>query len=218
MSEQPGDILDEAGRVFDALLRRAARTGVFGTPHRSDDRNRPEPDERPDGTEGTDGDVWASATAEPRRPEGGARDAGGARAERSRDEGGARAGGGERERRGAGGPRVATGAPECRDCPVCRAIAIRREAGGDVARHLREAGESLLAAALDVLAAADRTRDGRARDARTRDGHGRDTGTYRNRPRQESPGRPAGTSERSGTRRGRPDGDAWSAATGGSGD
>ncbi|WP_143219783.1 hypothetical protein, partial [Actinomadura sp. CNU-125] len=43
MSEQPGDILDEAGRVFDALLRRAARTGVFGGPRRPDDRDRPEP-------------------------------------------------------------------------------------------------------------------------------------------------------------------------------
>lgn len=193
MSDQPGDILDEAGRVFDALLRRASRTGIFGAPRRPDDRDRapdrdPERDRgRPDADE--PGDVWAAATAEPPR-----------------------AGQGARAQGAAEEPRIATGAPECRDCPVCRAIAIRREAGGDVARHLRDAGESLLAAALDVIAAADRARDGRPRD-----GAGRDADTYRKRSRQESAGRPAGTSERSGERRDRPEGDAWSAATGGSG-
>ncbi|GGV05080.1 hypothetical protein GCM10010182_24580 [Actinomadura cremea] len=197
MSEQPGDILDEAGKVFDALLRRAARTGILGGPRRPDDRDRPgagEPGE-------PGGDAWARATAERPRAEGGAQ----REAEEPRGE-----------------PRIATGAPECRDCPVCRAIAIRRAAGGDVARHLRDAGESLMAAALDVVAAVDRTREDHGRDdragaGRTRDGHGRDAGTYRKRPRQESAGRPAGTSERSGERRDRPEGDAWSAATGGSG-
>ncbi|MEV5825566.1 hypothetical protein AB0L25_08315 [Spirillospora sp. NPDC052242] len=190
MSDQPGDILDEAGRVFDALLRRASRAGIFGDPRRPDDRDRDRGPERDRGRPAADepGDVWAAATAEPPRADG------------------ARAHGGAEE------PRIATGAPECRDCPVCRAIAIRREAGGDVARHLRDAGESLLAAALDVIAAADRARDGRPRD-----GGGRDAGTYRKRSRQESAGRPAGTSDRSGERHDRPEGDAWSAATGGSG-
>ncbi|MBX6768747.1 MAG: hypothetical protein IRY90_16625, partial [Actinomadura rubrobrunea] len=54
-----------------------------------------------------------------------------------------------------------TGAPECRDCPVCRAIVLARESGPDVAEHVREAGRSLVAAALDVLAAFERTRGGR---------------------------------------------------------
>jgi hypothetical protein len=58
-------------------------------------------------------------------------------------------------------PRIATGAPECRDCPVCRAIALAREAGPGVQEHVREAGRSLLAAALDVAAAFERTRDPR---------------------------------------------------------
>ncbi|MFD0902716.1 hypothetical protein [Actinomadura sediminis] len=194
MSDQPGDILDEAGRVFDALLRRASRAGISGAPRRPDDRDGPGAS-GPGGEAGNaDGDVWAAATAEPPR------------AERAGAEGAARGHG------GAGEPRIATGAPECLDCPVCRAIAIKRDAGGDVARHLRDAGESLLAAALDVLAAADRARDGRPR------GGGADPGTYRKRSRQESADRPAGTSDRSGARRDRPEGDAWSAATGGSGD
>ncbi|RSN59674.1 hypothetical protein [Actinomadura sp. WAC 06369] len=206
MSDQPGDILDEAGRVFDALLRRASRAGIFGAPRRPDARDRapdqePAPDQDPDRPEAAEpGDAWAAATAEPPPAEP-------PRAEPPRAERGSRAHGGAEE------PRIATGAPECRDCPVCRAIAIRREAGGDAARHLRDAGESLLAAALDVIAAADRARDGRPRG-----GAERDADTFRKRPRQESAGRPAGTSERSEERRDRPEGDAWSAATGGSGD
>ncbi|TDE27907.1 hypothetical protein [Actinomadura sp. 6K520] len=152
MSEQPGDVLDEAAKLFDALIRR-----VSG----GRDRDADEPSSGgPGGTgaggsgPGTGEDVWARATAEQ--------------------------------------PRIATGAPECRDCPVCRAIAIKREAGGDVGRHLHEAGQALLAAALDVVAAVDRTR--------------------RNRPPEASKSPRAGRSERSE----RPDsGDAWSAATGG---
>ncbi|QFG25815.1 hypothetical protein [Actinomadura sp. WMMB 499] len=208
MSDQPGDILDEAGKVFDALLRRAARTGILGGPRPPGERDRPDRTEAP-GSGDPGGDAWAAATAE-----------------RPRDERGTRAG------REAGEPRIATGAPECRDCPVCRAIAIRRAAGGDVARHLREAGESLLAAGLDVIAAADRVRDERVRDERVRDerarderardgreraGGTRDGGTYQKRSGQESASRAAGTSERSGERRGRPAGDPWSAATGDSG-
>ncbi|MFI0349800.1 hypothetical protein [Actinomadura sp. 9N407] len=55
-------------------------------------------------------------------------------------------------------PRIATGAPECLDCPVCRAIALARESGPDVRTHVREAGRSLLAAAFDVAAAFERSR------------------------------------------------------------
>ncbi|WP_262402097.1 hypothetical protein, partial [Actinomadura sp. CNU-125] len=95
---------------------------------------------------GAGGDVWASATAE--RP----------RAERPRAD------------RGPGGPRVATGAPECCECPVCRAISLRREAGGDVARHLRDAGGSLLAAALE-RARRRRPRPRRPFARRSRSGH-----------------------------------------------
>ncbi|MBX6383752.1 MAG: hypothetical protein IRZ07_12385 [Microbispora sp.] len=42
----------------------------------------------------------------------------------------------------------------CRACPVCRVIAARREAGGDVTSHLIAAGEELFAAlrqAVDAL-------------------------------------------------------------------
>ncbi|TDD73696.1 hypothetical protein [Actinomadura rubrisoli] len=146
MNEQPGDVLDEAAKLFDALRRRMGGGGTGG------------------GTGADAGDVWGRATAED--------------------------------------PHIATGAPECRNCPICRAIAIQRESGADVGRHVREAGQSLLAAALDVVAAFDRTRGSR--------------------PPEASPGPRTGTSERSGRspRDGRPErpepGDAWSAATGGS--
>ncbi|WUH96480.1 hypothetical protein OHR68_23210 [Spirillospora sp. NBC_00431] len=143
MSDQSGDVLDEAAKLFDALIRRvSAGTGNGG------DR-------------GADGDVWGHATA--------------------------------------AGPAIATGAPECRDCPICRAIAIRRAAGGDVGRHLRDAGRSLFAAALDVAAAFDRTASasGRARPGP---------------PPEASESPRAGRSERSD----RPaTGEPWSAATGG---
>ncbi|TDC46113.1 hypothetical protein E1281_28730 [Actinomadura sp. KC345] len=136
MSEQPGGALDEAAKLFDALIRRVSGGG----------------DRDPGRDAGAD--VWGTATAEE--------------------------------------PRIATGAPECRDCPVCRAIAVGREAGDDVGRHLHEAGQSLMAAALDVVAAFDRTR--------------------RNRPPEASKSARAGRSDRSE----RPEtGDAWSAATGG---
>ncbi|WP_067463169.1 hypothetical protein [Actinomadura macra] len=131
MNEQPGDVLDEAAKLFDALRRRMGGDGT--------------------------GDVWGRATSEDV-------------------------------------PHMATGAAECRNCPICRAIAVGRESGADVGRHVREAGRSLLAAGLDVVAAFDRTR-GEASEA----------------PR-------AGTSERSGPPPGgsAPErADAWSAATGG---
>ncbi|MEW2358966.1 hypothetical protein [Spirillospora sp. NPDC029432] len=79
---------------------------------------------------GTGGDVWSRAVA-------------------------AEPGEGAGER--AAPPRIATGAPECLDCPVCRAIAVARETGPGVRAHVREAGRSLAAAAFDVAAAFDRT-------------------------------------------------------------
>ncbi|SFN19465.1 MULTISPECIES: hypothetical protein [Actinomadura] len=163
MSDRPGDALDEAAKLFDALIRRVSGAG-------GGDGRAPR-DEPAD-------DVWDRAT---------------------REDSAARTG-----EEAAPGPRIATGAPECRDCPVCRAIAMKRESGGDVARHLREAGESLLAAALDVVGAFDRTRP-----------RGGGAGAAGNPPpadAEASRGARAGTSERSG----RPEpGDPWSAATGG---
>lgn len=153
MSDQPGDVLDEAAKLVDALIRRVGGGR----------------DERA-GRAGPAGDVWDRAIAD--EPGGDAR-----------------------------GPHIATGAPECRDCPVCRAIAIKRESGGEVGRHLREAGRSLMAAALDVAAAFDRTRA--PAETRRFDRTG---------PPEASEGARAGTSDRSE----RPDpGDPWSAATGG---
>ncbi|MGW3770687.1 hypothetical protein [Actinomadura verrucosospora] len=163
MSDQPGDVLDEAAKLVDALIRRMGGG-------RDERAGRDEPA----------GDVWDRAIAD--EPAGGP--------------------GGH-----ARGPHIATGAPECRDCPVCRAIAIKRESGGDVGRHLREAGRSLVAAALDVAAAFDRTRapDRAQGSPRTR-------GSDRTGPPEASEGARAGTSDRSE----RPDpGDPWSAATGG---
>jgi hypothetical protein len=81
-------------------------------------------------------------------------------------------------------PRYATGAPECCHCPVCRTIAASRESGHDVGRHVREAGQSLLAAALDVVQGFDRTRPA--------------TRNRPPRPRDASAGPSAGRSERSG--------------------
>ncbi|GLZ03493.1 hypothetical protein Acsp03_09600 [Actinomadura sp. NBRC 104412] len=78
------------------------------------------------------GDVWSRAVAE--------------------------AGAAERSREREAPPRIATGAAECRDCPICRAIAVSRESGADVQAHLREAMRSLLAAAKEVAAAYERTR------------------------------------------------------------
>lgn len=41
---------------------------------------------------------------------------------------------------------IATGAPECRFCPVCRLIAVARTASPEVVAHLDEALRSLTAA------------------------------------------------------------------------
>jgi hypothetical protein len=53
---------------------------------------------------------------------------------------------------------VATGAPECRYCPVCRAIAASRVSGPEILSHVMAAGESLYAAAREAMAGLERTR------------------------------------------------------------
>lgn len=56
------------------------------------------------------------------------------------------------------GEHIATGAPECRYCPVCRAIAASRTAGPDVVANVVAAGESLYAAFREAVAGSERTR------------------------------------------------------------
>lgn len=56
------------------------------------------------------------------------------------------------------GEHIATGAPECRYCPVCRAIAASREAGPDILSHIVAAGESLYSAFREAKAGFERTR------------------------------------------------------------
>ncbi|MQY02467.1 hypothetical protein [Actinomadura macrotermitis] len=104
--QQPGDVLDEAAKLFDVLRRKVA--GAAGR-----------------GPAGGGDDVWGAVLTED--------------------------------------PHIATGAPECRNCPVCRAIALARESGPDVGRHARDAARSLMAAGLDVVAAFERTRGGTRR-------------------------------------------------------
>lgn len=50
------------------------------------------------------------------------------------------------------------GAPECRYCPVCRAIAASRASGPEILGHVMAAGESLYAAAKEAMAGLERTR------------------------------------------------------------
>jgi hypothetical protein len=49
---------------------------------------------------------------------------------------------------------LATGAPECTYCPVCRTVHVLREAGPEVRQHLAVAAASLMQAAAGVLNAA----------------------------------------------------------------
>ena len=49
---------------------------------------------------------------------------------------------------------LATGAPECTYCPVCRTVHVLREAGPEVRQHLAIAAASLMQAAAGVLHAA----------------------------------------------------------------
>lgn len=51
------------------------------------------------------------------------------------------------------GEHMATGAPECTYCPVCRTVHVMREASPDVRLHLTSAALSLMNAASTVLQA-----------------------------------------------------------------
>ncbi|MFG1999908.1 hypothetical protein ACGFNU_12245 [Spirillospora sp. NPDC048911] len=148
MTEQPGDVLDEAVKLFDSLWRKIGGGGGGGDG--AGDR----------GAEDAGDDVWSRATAED--------------------------------------PHIATGAPECRNCPVCRAIALARESGPDVSEHVRQAGQSLMAAAFDVMAAFERTRG-----PRPAGGSGPSRGP---RPPESS----GGSAAPGGSRR--PDSDPWAEA------
>ncbi|KAB2342953.1 hypothetical protein [Actinomadura rudentiformis] len=132
MTEQPGDVLTEAVKLFDSLWRRiggddAGERSAGGAGERS--------------AGGAGDDVWSRATAED--------------------------------------PHIATGAPECRNCPICRAIAMARESGPDVTTHVRQAGQSLMAAAFDVMAAFERTRAPRRPSGSTPSGGSRPAGGSR---------------------------------------
>lgn len=60
-------------------------------------------------------------------------------------------------------PGIATGAPECRYCPICRTIAAARNSGPDVTDHLADAGMALMSAVRETVAAYQRTRPPRER-------------------------------------------------------
>ena len=51
------------------------------------------------------------------------------------------------------GEQVATGAPECRLCPVCQLISLLRDTRPEVVLHLAEAASALLAALRAAIAA-----------------------------------------------------------------
>lgn len=53
---------------------------------------------------------------------------------------------------------IATGAPECRYCPICRTIAAARTSGQEVMDHMVDAGQALYAAFRETMAAYERTR------------------------------------------------------------
>ena len=58
---------------------------------------------------------------------------------------------------------LATGAPECTYCPICRAVHVVRQTSPEVRAHLAVAASSLLQAAAGMLATAVPD-DARARD------------------------------------------------------
>lgn len=74
------------------------------------------------------------------------------------------------------GEHMATGAAECRYCPVCRAIAASRTSGPDVLAHVMAAGESLYAAVREAVAGFERTRPPRTESADERADSGRQHG------------------------------------------
>ncbi|MCW2916506.1 MAG: hypothetical protein JWN52_4574 [Actinomycetia bacterium] len=82
-------------------------------------------------------------------------------------------------------PHVATGAPECQYCPVCRAIAAARTSGPDVVEHVMDAGQSLYTALQETLSAFDKSFD--KSHSRAAPQHERATPTP-SRPREERSG------------------------------
>jgi hypothetical protein len=131
MTEQPGDVLDEAAKLFE-VLRRRIRKNVVGRP-------RPQP-----------GDVWGQATYV------------------------------------APTPHIATGAPECQYCPVCRAIAAARTSGPDLVDQVMDVGQSLYVAVREALSAFEKAQFDRSH-SHTAPGRERATPTPP-RPREERPG------------------------------
>jgi len=65
------------------------------------------------------------------------------------------------------GGHFATGAPECRYCPICRAMAATRASGPDIVENLVGAGGSLIAAAREAMAGFERTRPPSGPDRRS---------------------------------------------------
>jgi hypothetical protein len=59
---------------------------------------------------------------------------------------------------GSAGEHIATGAPECLLCPICRAISAARSAGPDLVEHLGDALGSIVSAVRALADAADRQR------------------------------------------------------------
>src|SRR3954463_1010836 len=74
------------------------------------------------------------------------------------------------------GEHIATGAKECRYCPVCRAIAASRASGPEVLGHLMSAGESLYAALREAAGGRERTSPPRQEPADDPAGPGRPEG------------------------------------------
>ncbi|WP_028658854.1 DUF5304 family protein [Nocardioides insulae] len=60
---------------------------------------------------------------------------------------------------------LATGAPECTYCPLCRGIHVIREASPEVRAHLASAGAALLQAAGSLLAAVAGDQQGNTSDS-----------------------------------------------------
>ena len=60
---------------------------------------------------------------------------------------------------------LATGAPECTYCPICRTVHVVRAASPEVLAHLTSAAASLLQAASAILAAAGTPNQGSRRES-----------------------------------------------------
>jgi hypothetical protein len=55
---------------------------------------------------------------------------------------------------------LATGAPECAWCPICRTVAAARQASPEVRAHLASAGSSLMMAVSGMMATRPEGREG----------------------------------------------------------